>query len=90
MTLAHLNDDRSYWRGQDNRALIEAARYSPTTELCIALAERLERDAYDGETACDLNEQLSMCRATVVVMRAEIEALEAQVDDLLDQQARGN
>ena len=35
------NHDRTYWRGQDDRRLIEAARESGH-ELAIVLGERLE------------------------------------------------
>ena len=33
--------DRSYYRLEDNRDLIEAAKYQPNTELCLVLGERL-------------------------------------------------
>jgi hypothetical protein len=34
--------DRSYYRLSSDRELIEEAKYTPTTELAIVLAERLE------------------------------------------------
>lgn len=34
--------DRSYYRLASDRDLIEEARYTPNTELCIVLGERLE------------------------------------------------
>ena len=33
--------DRSYYRLEDIRDLIEEAKYQPTIELCIVLGERL-------------------------------------------------
>jgi len=34
--------DRIYYRLASDQDLIEAAKYTPNTELCIALGERLE------------------------------------------------
>ena len=33
--------DRSYYRLEDTRDLLEEAKYNPSTELCIVLGERL-------------------------------------------------
>jgi hypothetical protein len=33
--------DRSYYRLEDNRDLIEAAKHQPNAELCLVLGERL-------------------------------------------------
>lgn len=41
--------DRDYWRSCSTARLIEEGKSNPTTELCIALAERLE-DAAEGES----------------------------------------
>ena len=38
--------DRDYWRGESNTRLIEEARYNPTSELAIVLAERLKEEEY--------------------------------------------
>ena len=78
--------DRTYWRGQDDARLIEAARDS-NHELAIALGERLEdcvaemesREPHDGRWGRSEDEY----RATISVMRSEIKALETQVADLL-------
>lgn len=40
-----MQKDRDYWRCKSNADLIEAAKYEPSIELCIALAERLEEEA---------------------------------------------
>lgn len=79
-------NDRCYWRGQDDARLIEAARDS-NHELAIALGERLEdyvaemesRGPHDGRWGQSESEYI----ATISVMRAEIKALEAQVENLL-------
>lgn len=34
--------DRSYYRLQSNAELVDEAKYSPSVELCIVLAERLK------------------------------------------------
>ena len=34
--------DRDYYRVENNKTLIEEAKYNPSVELCIVLAERLE------------------------------------------------
>ena len=34
--------DRSYYRSEDDKRLIEEAKYNPNRELAIALGERLE------------------------------------------------
>lgn len=78
--------DRTYWRGQDDARLIEAARDS-NHELAIALGERLEdciaemesREPHDGRWGQSESEYI----ATISVMRSEIKALEAQIENLL-------
>jgi len=37
-----MDQDRTYWRAQDDKRLIDEAKYYPSVELCIALAERLQ------------------------------------------------
>lgn len=37
-----MQHDRDYWRSCSTSRLIEEGKKNPTTELCIALAERLE------------------------------------------------
>jgi len=39
-----MQKDRDYWRCKSNTDLIEAAKYEPSIELCIALAERLKEE----------------------------------------------
>lgn len=78
--------DRTYWRLADDTRLVEEARDSGG-ELSIALGERLqdtlrECERLGGRETHDRYENENLL-ATIVVMRAEIKALEDQVSDLL-------
>lgn len=71
------NHDRTYWRAQTDRTLIDAARYNPTIELCIALGERLEdSDGIDAALA-DAHAELIELNARCDALRAEVEELHA-------------
>jgi len=70
--MVNYKQDRTYWRDQVARRLIDAGKDSGD-ELSVALAERLEDLIHDGPR-----------QAVIDVMRAEIEALERQVNDLLE------
>jgi hypothetical protein len=56
-----MKPDRDYYRCCSNRRLIEEARYNPSAELAIALAERLEdarrmtHNGIDKLDRCDTN-----------------------------------
>jgi flagellar biosynthesis/type III secretory pathway protein FliH len=80
------NADRTYWRGQEDTRLIEAARDSGH-ELAIALGERLDDAIAEAQTAArnagGWGRSPDALLATIAAMRAEIEALEAQVANLL-------
>ena len=45
--------DRSYYRTEEDRILIEAATYSPNAELAVALAERLEEVQFENAREID-------------------------------------
>ena len=62
------NADRTYWRGQDDKRLIEAARDSGH-ELAIALGERLD-------------DALAYAHAGIIEMQWRCDALRAELDDL--------
>ena len=63
------NHDRTYWRGCDDRRLIEAARDSGH-ELAIALGERLED--------CDgLDAALADAHAELIELQGRCDALRA-------------
>lgn len=81
-----MTHDRDYWRTVSDTRLIEEARDSED-ELSIALGERLhdtlrECERLGGRETHDRHENQNLL-ATIVVMRAEIKALEDQVSDLL-------
>ena len=78
--------DRDYWRAVTDTRLVEEARDSGH-ELAIALGERLqdtlrECERLGGRETHDRHENENLL-ATIVVMRAEIKALEDQISDLL-------
>jgi hypothetical protein len=75
--------DRTYWRSQDDARLIDEAKHYPSAELCIALGERLNETHETDRWHDELKERCDSQQATIIAMRAEIKALEDQVDDLL-------
>ena len=69
------NADRTYWRREDSRRLIEAARDSGH-ELAIALGERLEAlDAVDDELH-DMKAERDELVRRVDYLRKELDAYE--------------
>jgi len=82
-----MNHDRTYWRSQPDKRLIEAVLTDRLTdpELCITLAERLE-DAPDADAAtllerdmdnmsriiADLERELADALATIEEVQGEI------------------
>ena len=69
------NADRTYWRREDSRRLIEAARDSGH-ELAIALGERLEAlDAIDDELH-DAKAEIAELTRRVDYLRKELDAYE--------------
>tara|TARA_R110000868_G_scaffold47912_2_gene156426 strand:+ start:1063 stop:1317 length:255 start_codon:yes stop_codon:yes gene_type:complete len=78
-----MTQDRTYWRDQTDARLIDEAKHCPSAELCIALGERLD-DTHEADRWCEeLKERCDSQQAAIIVMRAEIKALEDQVDDML-------
>lgn len=76
------NADRCYWRGEDDRRLIEAARDSGH-ELAIAIGERLEAVAGDSDLIADLIAERTELDHRCDALRAEVEELHAVLDDLM-------
>ena len=69
------NADRTYWRREDSRRLIEAARDSGH-ELAIALGERLEAlDAVDDELH-EAKAEIAELSRRVDYLRKELDAYE--------------
>ena len=68
-------EDRTYWRREESRRLIEAARDSGH-ELAIALGERLEAlDAIDDELH-DAKAEIAELTRRVDYLRKELDAYE--------------
>ena len=65
------NHDRTYWRREDSRRLIEAARDSGH-ELAIALGERLE--------ALDAADDLHEAKAEIAELTRRVDYLRKELD----------
>ena len=74
------NHDRTYWRGQDDRRLIEAARESGH-ELAIVLGERLEDSDGLDDALADAHAELIELQGRCDALRAEVEELHAALTD---------
>ena len=78
-----MTHDRTYWRDQTDARLIDEAKHYPSAELCIALGERLDDTYEEDRWNEELKERCDLQQAAIIVMRAEIKALEDQIDDML-------
>jgi hypothetical protein len=80
-----MEQDRTYWRTQDDKRLIDEAKYYPSVELCIALAERLQDTDAQGlaEQLDDTKDELHHAKRTIDSLLETIETLEAQIDGLI-------
>ena len=74
------NADRCYWRGQDDRRLIEAARDCPN-ELAIALGERLEDYAGMDDALADAHAEIIELQGRCDALRRELNELHAALTD---------
>ena len=74
------NADRCYWRGQDDRRLIEAARDCPN-ELAIALGERLEDYAGTDDALADAHAEIIELQGRCDALRRELNELHAALTD---------
>ena len=74
------NADRCYWRGQDDRRLIEAARDCPD-ELAIALGERLEDYAGMDDALADAHAEIIELQGRCDALRRELNELHAALTD---------
>ena len=78
-----MTQDRTYWRDQTDARLIEEAKHYPSAELCVALGERLDDTHEADRWNEELKERCELQQAAIIVMRAEIKALQDQIDDML-------
>ena len=80
--------DRSYYRHEGDKRLIEEAKYNPNRELAIALGERLEdvlaefdeKIDEQKERAADFERDASKLDDKVYELRVEIDKLELMLD----------
>jgi uncharacterized protein YlxW (UPF0749 family) len=86
--------DRNYYRTDEDRLLIEEAKYNPNYELAVVLAERLEEVQIEfdkqldeaTERAADLQIDLNQLDDKVYVLQQEIATLELMIstrDDII-------
>jgi hypothetical protein len=86
--------DRSYYRTEEDRILIEEAKYHPNAELAFVLGERLDDVLLEAETdkeeakerEADLQIDLNQLDDKVYVLQQEIATLELMIatrDDII-------
>ena len=68
--------DRSYYRMRGDTGLLERAKYNPTAELAVVLAERLE------EVQFEFDEQLEAARERAADFEREANKLDDEVCEL--------
>ena len=80
--------DRTYYRHEGDKRLIEEAKYNPNRELAIALGERLEdvlaefdeKVDEQKERAADFERDANKLDDKVYELRVEIDKLELMLD----------
>jgi DNA-binding XRE family transcriptional regulator len=88
--------DRSYYRTEEDKLLIEEAKYNPNVELAVALAERLEEVQFENareidelqERADDFERDANRLDDRVYVLQQQIEVLELMLatrDETIEQ-----
>ena len=79
-----MTHDRTYWRAQDDKRLIDEAKHNPTAELAIALGERLEDLADIESTYEEVCETLAEAKRKIATLEDDLEALERDFEALQD------
>lgn len=74
--------DRSYYRTEEDRLLIEEAKYNPNYELSVVLAERLE------EVQAELDKQLDEATERAADLQIDLNQLDDKVYLLQQEIAR--
>ena len=93
--------DRSQYRTEEDKILIEEAKYNPNRELAIALGERLddvilnmESDIYEAkERAKDFERDASQLDDKIYELQSEIAKLELMLgerDRIIEELKKGN
>ena len=75
--------DRSYYRMRGDTGLIERAKYHPTAELAVVLAERLE------EVQAEFDEQLEEAKEAAADLQLDLNQMDDKVYLLQQEIARG-
>ena len=93
--------DRSYYRIEEDKILIEEAKYHPNAELAVALAERLEEVQFENareidelqERADDFERDANRLDDRVYELQQKIDVLELMLDtrdDTIEELRKGN
>ena len=93
--------DRNHYRMREDSNLLEEAKYNPTSELAIILAERLDDVLLEADTdmaeatarAEDLQLDINQLDDKIYLLQQEIEKLELMLgerDRIIDELRKGN
>ena len=93
--------DRSYYRMRGDTGLLERAKYNPTAELAIILAERLDDVLLEADTdieeakarAADFERDAAKLDDEIYLLQQKIEELELMLsmrDETIDELKKGN
>lgn len=74
--------DRSYYRMRGDTGLLERAKYHPTAELAVVLAERLQ------EVQAEFDEQLEEAKEAAEDARLDMNQLDDKIYELRSEIAR--
>jgi peptidoglycan hydrolase CwlO-like protein len=93
--------DRSYYRMRGDTGLLERAKYNPTAELAVVLAERLEEVQFEfdeqleaaKERAADFEREANKLDDEVCELQHKIDVLELMLatrDETIEELKKGN
>lgn len=93
--------DRSRYRMREDSNLLEQAKYNPTAELAVVLAERLEEVQFEfdeqleeaKERAADFERDANRLDDKIYELQSEIDKLELMLgerDRIIDELRKGN
>jgi peptidoglycan hydrolase CwlO-like protein len=93
--------DRNHYRMREDSNLLEEAKYNPTSELAIILAERLDDVLLEADTdmaeatarAEDLQLDINQLDDKIYMLQQEIDKLELMLgerDRIIDELKKGN
>jgi len=93
--------DRNHYRMREDSNLLEEAKYNPTSELAIILAERLDDVLLEADTdieeakarAADFERDAAKLDDEIYLLQQKIEELELMLsmrDETIDELKKGN